>query len=123
MTQVAEVYEYNGHKQHESRINTTYDVPWTININNDTIYVRFSNPTQTQNGKVSLWVEDSEGNGDLTYPFEITVPPGEDKIVAFWEFGHRADGVSPRDECILHTRLENVDDPGSGLEFYHYVYS
>ena len=123
MTQVQVGSECSGSSHHESYLNTTYDVPWTILFGDgDQFCVRFQNDTST-NVSVHTWVVDTEGNGDLTDPgFSAQVPPnGGVTSVWFWEFGTKPDG-DKRDEAELHITVHNDDSEGTGVEIWHSVH-
>lgn len=112
-----------GSKQHESYLNNTYDVPWTILVHDDRVCVLLQNSTST-NVSVNIWAEDSENNGPLTDPnYKVPVLANTSVCVQIWEFGYRADGVSPRDEFILHSALHNDDNESEGVEIWHEVSS
>ncbi len=112
----------SGHAQHSSNISNNHDVPWTVWVNEDQVCVRFTSATST-NASVNVWVEDSDGNGALSDTnFWVSVPPQGETGVIFWDFGLRADQVTPRDRCILHTVVHNDDSESTGVELYHEVY-
>lgn len=112
-----------GSKQHESYLNNTYDVPWTILVHDDQVCIFLKNDTST-NMSVNIWAEDSENNGPLTDTnYWVSVLPNTSTCVYIWELGYRADGVSPREEFILHTVLHNDDNESEGVNIWHDVYT
>jgi hypothetical protein len=123
MTQVDVGTECSGSSHHESYLNNTYDVPWTILFGDgDQFCVNFKNDTST-NVTVTTWVVDTEGNGNLTDPsWSTPVPPNGATNVWFWEFGKRADQVSPRTEAELHITVRNDDHESTGVEIWHSVH-
>lgn len=123
MTQVQVGGECSGSSHHESYLNNTYDVPWTILFGDgDQFCVRFQNDTST-NVSVNTWVVDTEGNGDLTdSSFSAPVPPNSVTNVWFWDFGTRADGTSKRTEAELHIIVHNDDSESTGVEIWHSVH-
>jgi hypothetical protein len=111
----------SGNVQHSSNLNNTYDVPWTVFVNDDRVCVRFVNSTST-NVSVNTWVEDTAGNGPLSdTSYSVPVPPNGETSVCFTAFGVGAD-QSPISECILHTVLHNDDSESEGVEISHEVY-
>ena len=112
----------SGSVQHSSNLNTTYDVPWTVFLHEDSVCVRFVNDTAT-NVSVNTWVEDTEGNGELSdSSFSTAVPPGGEVAVCFTGFGYEADQTTPISECLLHTVVHNDEAESEGVEIYHEVY-
>jgi hypothetical protein len=71
---------------------------------------------------VTTWVVDTEGGANLSDPtFSTPVAPNSTVSVWFWEFGMKADQVSPRTEAELHINLRN-DDSSEGVEIWHSVH-
>jgi hypothetical protein len=123
MTQVAVGDECSASSHHESYITNNHDIPWTILFGDSGQFcVRFQNGTST-NVTVNTWVVDTEGNGNLTDPgFSTPVPPNTTVSVWFWDFGMRADQVTPRAEAELHITLHNDDAESEGVEIWHSVH-
>jgi len=121
MADVAVCEQCSGNVQHSSNLNTTYDVPWTVFVNDDRVCVRFMNGTST-NVSINTWVEDETTNGPLSdASFSVPVPPNGEVSVCFTAFGSEPD-QSPISECILHTVLHNDDNESEGAEISHEVY-
>jgi hypothetical protein len=114
-------YGCSRSNQHSSNLNNTYDVPWTAWIYDDSLCVHFQNRTST-NVSVNVWTEDAESNGALSDTgYWARVPPNSDTYVCLSDFGMRADQVTPRDKCILHTVVHNDDSESTGVEIWHEI--
>ena len=122
MVQANECHGCTASVQHESYLNNTYDVPWTAFVHDDSICVDFDNTITQTNVRVRTWVEDADGNGDLTAPFELAIPPGSHGYVCFSDFGTRADQVTPRDKVIFHVVLTNADSASTGVSIWHRIH-
>jgi hypothetical protein len=124
MTEVAVGDECTASSHHYSSLTNNHDVPWTILFGDAGQFcVKFTNDTGT-NVSVNTWVVDTENNGDLTSSnFSAQVAPnGGITSVWFWDFGMRADGVSPRTEAQLHITVHNDDSASTGVEIWHSVH-
>jgi len=122
MADVQECTGCSGSVQHESYLNATYDVPWTAWIHDDQVCVHFDNSITQTNVNVRTWVEDSDGNGDLTTPLDVAIAAGAQAFVCFSNFGFKSDQVTPRDQVKLHAVLSNTDSPGTGVEIWHRIH-
>ena len=112
-----------GSKQHESRLNNDYDIPWIVFIYEDQVCVLLNNDSST-NVSVNIWAEDAEGNGPLTNPdYWVPVSANTSTCVYIWEFGYHADGVSKLDKFVLHTALYNDDNENEGIEIFIKIFS
>jgi hypothetical protein len=118
---VQEVSAAHGVEQHSSRLNTTYEVPWTVWIENDVLLFEFSN---TRGGPCTLNIvlEDSEGNGVIaTGSLSFADGDNSTRYLEFSGFPARAGG-GVRDQCVATITLTNDANPNEGYEIYHRIF-
>jgi len=121
MVQIEAVSSTSGSSHESHYLNNTYDTSDRIIFGDQGWFdVDLFNPTST-NVTVSIWCEDTSGNGVLGDVATFKIEGNGEIFVQVSGFPAQADGSAMHD-TYCHLLLHNDDNESSGVEISTYFY-